>query len=146
VITVRDGVVTKAPSAAQGSPAPQSAAVDPTAESRTPLVRTRPVLRVVRGEIPDLPFVLLEGRNYIGRATPDRPVDIDLTPQEAVERVWASRQHAVVTVDRGTVYVEDMNSLNGTFVNRARIHPGQPRALQPGDVVQVGTVQLRLEI
>ena len=41
--------------------------------------------------------------------------------------------------------IEDLNSLNGTFVNRQRIHPGQQRELHPGDIVQVGTVQLRVE-
>ena len=120
---------------------------DTLAASHTPpTAGPRAVLRVVRGETPNVPFVLLAGRNYVGRATPDRPVDVDLTGQEAAERVWSSRQHAVVTVDRGAVFVEDLNSLNGTFLNRVRLHPGQPKSLQPGDVIQVGTVQLRLEI
>jgi pSer/pThr/pTyr-binding forkhead associated (FHA) protein len=96
-----------------------------------------------RGERLNATYLVLEGRNYVGRAA-DRPVDIDLDGQEPVERVWTSRQHAVVTWDRGTLSVEDLNSLNGTFVNRARIHPGQRVNLQSGDVIQIGTVQMKV--
>jgi predicted component of type VI protein secretion system len=102
-----------------------------------------PRLVVVRGERLGVEFAVLDGKNYVGR-TGDRAVDIDLEGQEALERTWASRQHAVVTFDHGALSIEDLNSLNGTFVNRARLHPGQPRLLQSGDVVQIGTVQLRV--
>lgn len=107
---------------------------------------TYPQLRVIRGERTDAPpFRLLEGKNYIGRFV-DKPVDIDLTGQEPPDQVWASRQHAVVTVDRGAMTVEDLNSLNGTFVNRARIHPGQAKKVVAGDVIQIGMVQMRVEV
>ena len=118
-------------------PAEAPAVVPPLA----PLIRPR--LVVVRGERLGVEYAVLDGKNYVGR-TGDRAVDIDLEGQEALERTWASRQHAVVTLDRGALAIEDLNSLNGTFVNRARLHPGQPRPLQPGDVVQIGTVQLRV--
>jgi hypothetical protein len=107
--------------------------------------RPAPRLIVVRGESPNIEFPIYDGKNLIGRAS-DKPVDIDLTPQESSEQVWSSRQHAVVTLDRGTLLIEDLGSLNGTFVNRSRLHPGQRRVLQTGDVVQVGTVQFRVEI
>lgn len=102
-----------------------------------------PRLVVVRGERLGVEYKLLDGKNYVGR-TSERAVDIDLDGQEAFERTWTSRQHAVLTLDRGALVVEDLNSLNGTFVNRTRLHPGQQRVLQAGDVVQIGTVQLRV--
>jgi hypothetical protein len=118
-------------------PVPQSRPLDPP---------TYPRLRVIRGERTDAPpFRLLEGKNYIGRFI-DKPVDIDLSGQEPPDQVWASRQHAVVTVERGAMTVEDLNSLNGTFVNRARIHPGQAKKLVAGDVIQIGMVQMRVEV
>ena len=102
------------------------------------------LLRVVRGERLGAAYPLLDGRNLIGRSA-DKPVDIDLIGQEPDDQVWSSRQHAVVTVGNGGMVIEDLNSLNGTFVNRQRIHPGQQRELRPADIVQVGTVQLRVE-
>ena len=60
----------------------------------------------------------------------------------------AFRRHpggvAVVTFDRGGLVVEDLTSLNGTFVNRVRLHPGQQKQVQNGDVVQIGTVQMKV--
>ena len=119
--------------------------VVPVDTTPPPLAPTAPRLVVIRGEKPDAEFAIYGGKNYLGRAA-DKPVDIDMTGQESPDQVWSSRQHALVTYDRGTLLIEDMSSLNGTFVNRSRLHPGQKRVLQSGDVVQVGTVQFRVEI
>ena len=109
----------------------------------TPVARPR--LVVLRGMRIGAEFPIYEGRNTVGRFA-DKPVDIDLMNQESVEQIWCSRQHAVVTFDKGVVAVEDMNSLNGTWLNGARVPPGQQRPLKPGDVLQCGTVQMRLEM
>jgi pSer/pThr/pTyr-binding forkhead associated (FHA) protein len=103
----------------------------------------RPKLVVLRGLRIDVEYPIYEGRNTVGRFA-DKPVDIDLMNQESVEQIWCSRQHAVVTCDAGVVAVEDLNSLNGTWVNGVRIHPGQRRLLKPGDILQIGTVQMKL--
>jgi len=98
---------------------------------------------VVRGERVNVCYAILEGKNYVGRSA-DKPVDIDLDGQEAVERIWTSRQHAVITLERGRLSIEDLNSLNGSFVNRVRVHPGHSKILEPGDVLQFGTVQMKV--
>jgi hypothetical protein len=100
-------------------------------------------LSVIRGTKIGFEFPIYEGRNYIGR-TADTPADIDLTAHEDSEQVWTSRKHALLTLDNGTMILEDLNSLNGTFVNRTRLHPGQQRVIRPGDVIAVGTVHLRV--
>jgi len=105
----------------------------------------RPKLVVLRGLKINTEYPIYEGRNTIGRFA-DKPVDIDLVSQESIEQIWCSRQHAVITFDRGAVLVEDLNSLNGTWVNGSRIHAGQYHALKHGDVLQVGTVQMKLTI
>lgn len=105
----------------------------------------RPRLVVLRGMRIGVEYPIYEGRNTVGRFA-DKPVDIDLISQESPEQIWCSRRHATFTLDNGVVAVEDLNSLNGTWVNGARIFPGQPRQLQPGDVVQVGTVQMKLVV
>ena len=56
-----------------------------------------------------------------------------------------SRQHAKISPEPGGHIVYDLNSANGTFVNRARIYPGQKRPLNVNDVIQIGTVQMKVQ-
>jgi hypothetical protein len=132
--------------AAQNPPTtiPATARADHPPGTPPPLV-TRPKLVVLRGLKINAEYPVYEGRNTIGRFA-DRPVDIDLMSQESVEQIWCSRQHAVVIFEKGTVAVEDLNSLNGTWVNGTRVHPGQHRVLRSGDILQIGTVQMKLVI
>ena len=120
---------------------PKTAAVSPAVAATPGLAN--PKLVVVRGQRIDVQYPLFAGKNYLGR-TDDKPVDIDLDDQEAPDRIWTSRQHAVITVDEGALAIEDLNSLNGTFVNRTRVHPGQLRELHENDVIQVGTVHMKV--
>jgi hypothetical protein len=119
----------------------------PTPPPRTEVPPEPPPLQVklvvIRGLKIGAEYPIYEGRNSIGRFV-DKPVDIDLITQESVEQTWCSRAHASLTLNNGVVTVEDLNSLNGTWLNGARIHPGQPRAVQANDVLQVGTVQLKV--
>lgn len=108
-----------------------------------PVPPVRPKLVVLRGMRIDAEYPIYEGRNTIGRFA-DKPVDIDLVSQESTEQIWCSRQHATVTFSDGAVMIEDLNSLNGTWVNGIRIHAGQQKVIRHGDVVQIGTVQMKL--
>jgi tetratricopeptide (TPR) repeat protein len=103
-----------------------------------------PRLVVVRGLRPGVEYALREGVNIIGRGD-DTAVEVDLESQEADGRVWSSRRHALLTCKEGRLALTDLNSANGTFVNRTRLAPGQEHPVQPGDVIQVGSVQLRVE-
>jgi hypothetical protein len=105
----------------------------------------QPKMVVLRGLRVNVEYPLFEGENYLGR-TDEKPVDIDLEDQEPPDRIWSSRQHAVIVFQDNVLTVEDLNSSNGTFVNRTRVYPGQKRVLQPGDVVQIGTVQMRVKV
>lgn len=116
---------------------------EPTTMLQAELPTVPPRLVVTRGMRVNMEYPIYDGRNFIGRSA-DQPADIDLTLQEPAEQVWASRQHAVILYERGTMVLEDLNSLNGTFVNRSRLHPGQRRVLQPNDVIAIGTVHLRV--
>jgi hypothetical protein len=104
----------------------------------------KPKLVVVRGQRPNAEYLICEGENYIGRSDEDKSVDIDVEDQEPEDRIWSSRQHALLVFKDGQFTIEDLNSTNGTFVNRLRIHPGQKKPLQIKDVIQIGTVQMRL--
>ena len=74
-------------------------------------------------------YVLKPGKSALGRKT-DNDVPI---PDES-----ASRVHAELIYDQkaNTVVVRDLNSTNGTFVNRERIT--QPRTLTPDDQIRIG--------
>ncbi|MDY3561894.1 FHA domain-containing protein [Gemmata sp. JC673] len=124
----------------QTIPATDPADHQPTAPA-VPAVK--PKLVVLRGMRIGAEYPIYEGRNVVGRFA-DKPVDIDLVSQESVEQIWCSRQHAVLVLDDGNVQIEDLNSLNGTWLNGVRVRAGQPRPVKPGDVVQVGTVQMKL--
>jgi pSer/pThr/pTyr-binding forkhead associated (FHA) protein len=102
---------------------------------------------VQRGVKVNEEYNIFPGENYVGRAD-EKPVDIDLTFQEPEDRVWCSRQHALLVFDdaTGILTIEDLNSANGTFVNRERVYPGQPKQLSVGSTVQIGTVHMRVKV
>lgn len=56
---------------------------------------------------------------------------------------YASGRHARFEPRRDGVWVEDIGSTNGTFVNGIRLT--RERKLTPGDVVRVGETDLRFE-
>lgn len=131
-----------APEAARAEAPATAAAPAPEA---TPLAPgTQPRLVVLRGLKLNVEYPLYEGLNFIGRAD-EKPVDIDLEEQEPPDRIWSSRQHAVVNFEGGVLTIEDLNSSNGTFVNRTRIYPNQKRPLNVGDIIQIGTVQMKIK-
>jgi FHA domain len=105
----------------------------------------KPRLLVQRGQRINLEYPLYEGDNYIGRAD-EKPVDIDLEDQEPPDRIWSSRQHALIHFENGTLVIEDLNSSNGTFINRNRLYPGQRRVLHVNDIIQIGTVQMKVVV
>ena len=56
-----------------------------------------------------------------------------------------SRQHASFLRRAGRLYVRDLGSQNGTFVNEARLQRDAETELYVGDAVKLGQVPLRLE-
>ena len=71
----------------------------------------------------------------IGRAAAN---DIRLDADE-----FASARHARIEPRRDGVWVEDIGSTNGTYVNGTRLD--RPHKLRTGDVVRVGETDLRFE-
>ena len=56
---------------------------------------------------------------------------------------FASAQHARFEPRRDGVWLTDVGSTNGTFVNGARLE--RPRRLAPGDVIRIGATDLRFD-
>jgi hypothetical protein len=104
---------------------------------------SQPRLLVLRGQKRNVEYPVYEGLNFVGRAD-EKPVDIDLEEQEPPDRIWCSRQHACISFEENQLQIEDLNSANGTYVNRTRVYPGQKRPLAINDVIQIGNVQLKV--
>lgn len=79
----------------------------------------------------------------IGREDPVSGVfpDIDLDPHGGHEG-GVGRRHAQLVWKEGRVYIEDLESVNGTAVNRQRLAPNQPQALNSGDEIRLGKMAL----
>lgn len=60
----------------------------------------------------------------------------DLANDIAISDPEVSRRHARFVIKEGTVFVEDLGSTNGTFLNGERI--SNPQQLRPGDVITLG--------
>ncbi len=57
---------------------------------------------------------------------------------------FASVQHARIEPRRDGVWLHDLESTNGTFLNGTKLT--RPRKLTPGDVIRVGETDLRYEL
>ena len=93
-------------------------------------------------------YLLSEGENLIGRADPDSDeiLAVDLDEDDLEAKV--SRQHAVICIEGNEATLEDLGSLNGTFIkgdSLERLEAGTKRALRAGDEIVVGKVSLRCE-
>jgi pSer/pThr/pTyr-binding forkhead associated (FHA) protein len=60
-----------------------------------------------------------------------------------IEDSYASGRHARLYDRDGHVYIEDLNSTNGTYVNGSRVSAQQ--LLRPGDVIRIGDTELRFD-
>lgn len=101
--------------------------------SSTRLNGTRPMMVEVRGE------------SMLGINTPQAIIDLDFRAYDGYE-YGVSRCHALLMPTPALLYVMDMNSTNGTFINNHRIAVGQMGLLHDGDILTLGNLHLRLDI
>lgn len=59
-----------------------------------------------------------------------------------LEDFSVSRIHAKIIRDGGEMYLEDLNSTNGTYKNGLRMQPYEKRKLEDGDEIKIGKVIL----
>lgn len=81
-------------------------------------------------------FPLKSGPNTVGRESADI-----LLAHNTV-----SRKHATVTVEDGTVFVEDAGSTNGTYVDGKKLGPEDRIELSDGSDVVFGSFTLKYEV
>jgi hypothetical protein len=89
-----------------------------------------PVLLCLTGDAPKR-FPLTRATTSVGRGP---QCDLQILTH------FVSREHARITMNGGTVLIEDLGSRNGVFVNSVRI---DRQALQQGDLITIGETQFR---
>jgi hypothetical protein len=113
-----------------------------------PVVKPDPTARLV--EITTgISFPLAAGKETtVGRIDPVTGInpEVDLTPVDGKRSI--SRRHARIKREPDGTFsvVEDVGTMNGTFVNGVRLAAGRPVPVASGDTVVFGTIQCRFEI
>lgn len=90
-------------------------------------------LVIASGKSSGKAIVVKKERFLIGRAE-----DCDIRPLSDE----VSRRHCVVHVEPDTVWVEDLGSRNGTFLNGSRI--AEKTKIFDGDLIKVGSLELKV--
>ena len=98
-------------------------------------------------ELLEPPFsitVRFRERVIIGRrAENGAPVDVDLAPHEALKN-GVSRLHATLYRVHRNLFLMDMGSANGTYLNGQKLVPYQERMVREGDEIKLGNLRLCL--
>jgi len=128
-------------------PKPAAPAAPPPSAAPAAAAAFKAKFTVVRGGRKGQEFPLEEGNNLIGRWDPETgsfpEVDLDADDPEAK----ISRKHALCRIENGKITVEDIGSLNGTYVNRGqRLQPGSPTDIKNGDEIIIGKTFLKLVV
>jgi len=103
-------------------------------------------LTILRGGTVGKVFPLQAGDNLVGRWDPDSGSfpEVDMEHDDPEARI--SRKHALIRVS-DKITVEDIGSLNGTFVNRGRrLEPGSPAEVKDGDEIIVGKTFFKVSL
>jgi pSer/pThr/pTyr-binding forkhead associated (FHA) protein len=83
---------------------------------------------------------------HLGRLDPASDIipEVDLS-EDGGSQKGVSRRHARILKRGRTVMLEDLGSINGTFINGKRLAPYLAEALYDGDQVQLGTLLIEIE-
>jgi hypothetical protein len=114
-------------------PRPEPPQVQDTVTGRLVLTDSQVTLPIPPGK----PVIVIGREDPVSGVFPD----IDLDPHGGHE-AGVGRRHAQLMVKNGQVYIEDLDSVNGTAVNRQRIASREPHPLQTGDEIRLGKMAI----
>lgn len=125
----------------QAAPASQPSR-PPTPDPRS-LTLANYVLKLANGAIIALPA---KAEAVIGRedAPSNNYPEVDLGPHNALAE-GVGRRHARLTMQNGQVQIEDLDSTNGTFLNKQRVVARQPTALAAGAELRLGKIAMTFQ-
>lgn len=64
-------------------------------------------------------------------------IDLDFNPHDGKNR-GVSRSHAQITITEKGVFIKDLDSTNGTFINGQQLYPMRKYAIEDGDEIILG--------
>ncbi len=81
----------------------------------------------------------------LGRIAEDQPIvpDVDLSPYNAYA-CGVSRLHCAIKLIEGQVYIVDLGSSNGTYLNGTRLTPYTEMPVADGDIIYLGKLKIQL--
>lgn len=91
--------------------------------------------------------LMLNKTIWIGRMDPADDIfpEIDLTDDGPAAKS-VSRRHARILKRGEAITIEDLGSVNGTFINRKKLAPYIPEKLHNGDILQLGTLLMEVKM
>jgi diguanylate cyclase (GGDEF)-like protein len=95
---------------------------------------TAPVLIVIRG--------VLAGKRFTLRGQPRFVLGRDLSADVQLDDANVSRQHLQVTLEGERIFITDLGSRNGTFLNNEALGPGKVE-LAKEDMIRLGSTVLK---
>jgi pSer/pThr/pTyr-binding forkhead associated (FHA) protein len=123
--------------------APQESIVLSAQEAEVLRAQIDPALALPRGRLLVLQSPALQVGSTVEVAAPTRVGRGAENPVRLDGDDFVSSRHAVLEPRPDGLWVEDLGSTNGTFVNGARVTTA--RLLQSGDVVRIGQTDLQVE-
>jgi pSer/pThr/pTyr-binding forkhead associated (FHA) protein len=91
-------------------------------------------------------FIPMEVKEYIslGRTKTDTGhiPDVDLDAFDGFGK-GVSRNHAMILINEHEIFISDLDSSNGTFVNKERLVPHEKFPLRHGDIITLGILKIQ---
>jgi len=71
--------------------------------------------------------------------------EIDLTADQGLDK-GVSRRHAKISRKGSGLFIEDLGSVNGTYLNGRRLTPYLPHALNHNDEIRLSKLLMRIQL
>jgi pSer/pThr/pTyr-binding forkhead associated (FHA) protein len=121
-----------------------SSPAQPSRTENAPPATPRLILNIEGGDRKTIAYPLRE-TIVIGRGGEGQQPHIDLDMVGAKD-LGVSRHHAQFTVKDETLYIEDLESTNGTRINGYELQPHKPYRITQSDEIELGDLRLTVRM
>ena len=112
------------------------------AEGTASLRNYSEVLLLIGGAVARL-MVRQDQTYFLGRFPNPLEDQVDLNPFGALQ-TGVSRVHAKLMMTNDQLYVQDLDSTNGTYLHRRRLKPNEPSLLRKGDELLLARMRISI--